>query len=152
MPHYPLFGGVSFQNSEDFKLLKAKLSNYIWFHGIYFQIFLPQKKKKKGKSLPILFNQCPFFKKRHVTVYGCLLQIFYTCRAKCQEGTIKFVLQLYITLSLLSKLNNGFSMQLTIQKVPAISHEDKVGVRSIINDNVMEKGQEITLGKKRKEN
>lgn len=52
---------------------------------------------------------------------------------------MKFVLQLYITLSLLSKLNNGFSVQLTIQKVPAISHKDKVCVRSIINDSAMEK-------------
>lgn len=73
-----------------------------------------------------------------------------TCTAKCQEGTIKFVLQPYITLSLLSKLNNGFSVQLTIQKVSATSH--KVSVRSIINDSVMEKGQEKTLLEKRKEN
>jgi len=43
-------------------------------------------------------------------------------------------------------------VQLTIQKVPAISHKDKMGVRSIINDTAMEKGQEITLGEKRKEN
>lgn len=43
-------------------------------------------------------------------------------------------------------------MQLTIQKVSAIPHKDKVGVRSIINDSVMEKGQGITLGEKRKEN
>lgn len=77
---------------------------------------------------------------------------YFTCTAKCQEGTIKFVLQPYITLSLLSKLNNGFSVQLTIQKVSAIPHKDKVGVRSIINDSVMEKGQGITLGEKRKEN
>lgn len=75
---------------------------------------------------------------------------YFTCKAKFQEGTIKFVLQPYITLSLLSKLNNGFSVQLTIQKVSAISH--KVGVRSIINDSAMEKGQEITLGEERKEN
>lgn len=75
---------------------------------------------------------------------------YFTRTAKCQEGTIKFVLQPYITLSLLSKLNNGFSVQLTIQKVSATSH--KAGVRSIINDSVMEKGQEVTLGKKRKEN
>lgn len=68
---------------------------------------------------------------------------YFTCTAKCQEGTIKFVLQPYITLSLLSKLNNGFSVQLTIQKVSATSH--KVGVRAIINDSVMEKGQEATL-------
>lgn len=34
-------------------------------------------------------------------------------------------------------------MQLTIQKVSATSH--KVAVRSIINDSVMEKGQEITM-------
>lgn len=94
----------------------------------------------------------PFFKRRDVTVYGCLLQIFHTHAAKCQKGIIKFVLQLYITLSLLSKLNNGFSVQLTIQKVPAISHKDKVGVRSVINDSAKEKGQEITLGEKRKEN
>lgn len=78
--------------------------------------------------------------------------IFCTCTAECQEGTIKFVIQLYITSSLLSKLNNGFSVQLTIQKVPAVSHEDKVGVRSIINCSAMERGQEITLGKNRKEN
>lgn len=75
---------------------------------------------------------------------------YFTCTAKCQEGTIKFVLKPYITLSLLSKLNNGFSVQLTIQKVSATSH--KVGVRSITNDSVMEKGQETTLREKRKEN
>lgn len=31
--------------------------------------------KKKKKSLPILFNQCLFYK-RDVTVDGCLLQFF----------------------------------------------------------------------------